>query len=84
MLPGLRDGELRDRIEGTSEKMLSPTLRTLVRDGPLWRRVEPSVPPKVSYGLTPPGTGTAQRVGGTFDRIRNSAVEILSTRAAYD
>ncbi|WP_426506359.1 winged helix-turn-helix transcriptional regulator [Dactylosporangium sp. McL0621] len=44
--------ELRRRVPGVSHKMLSQTLRSLVADGLLTRRVEPSVPPRVHYRLT--------------------------------
>ncbi|MYR56624.1 transcriptional regulator [Streptomyces sp. SID625] len=54
--PGeVRFGELRRRMPGVSQKMLSVTLRSLVRDGLVARRVEPSVPPAVHYRLTPLG-----------------------------
>ncbi|GGQ80177.1 HxlR family transcriptional regulator [Streptomyces asoensis] len=48
----LRFAELRRRIPGISQKMLSVTLRGLVRDGLVARRVEPTVPPAVHYRLT--------------------------------
>ncbi|MER8062161.1 MULTISPECIES: helix-turn-helix domain-containing protein [unclassified Streptomyces] len=51
--PGeLRFAELRCRVPGISQKMLSVTLRSLVRDGLVARRVEPTVPPAVHYRLT--------------------------------
>ncbi|MGW3835835.1 winged helix-turn-helix transcriptional regulator [Streptomyces microflavus] len=51
--PGeLRFAELRRRIPGISQKMLSVTLQSLVRDGLVARRVEPAVPPAVHYRLT--------------------------------
>ncbi|MER7864063.1 helix-turn-helix domain-containing protein [Amycolatopsis japonica] len=48
----VRFAELRRRIPGVSQKMLSVTLHGLVRDGLVVRRVEPTVPPRVHYGLT--------------------------------
>ncbi|MEU3830893.1 helix-turn-helix domain-containing protein [Streptomyces sp. SID161] len=48
----LRFAELRRRVPGISQKMLSVTLRSLVRDGLVARRVEPTVPPAVHYRLT--------------------------------
>ena len=51
--PGeIRFADLRRRLPGVSQKMLSVTLRKLVRDGLVTRRVEPTVPPRVHYGLT--------------------------------
>ncbi|UUV31443.1 helix-turn-helix transcriptional regulator [Amycolatopsis roodepoortensis] len=48
----VRFAELRRRIPGVSQKMLSVTLHSLVRDGLVDRRVEPTVPPRVHYRLT--------------------------------
>ena len=76
----LRWAELRRRVEGVSEKMLSQTLKHLVADGLVWRRVEPTVPPQVTYGLTELGEGTAERLGGMFDWIRGNADTILDAR----
>ncbi|MCZ4605771.1 helix-turn-helix domain-containing protein [Streptomyces sp. Lzd4kr] len=48
----VRFAELRRRVPGISQKMLSVTLHSLVRDGLVARRVEPTVPPAVHYRLT--------------------------------
>lgn len=48
----LRFGELRRRVEGVSQKMLSQTLRNLERDGLATRRVFDGRPLRVEYGLT--------------------------------
>ncbi|MFI1370155.1 winged helix-turn-helix transcriptional regulator [Streptomyces griseochromogenes] len=51
--PGeVRFTELRRRIPGISQKMPSVTLQSLVHDGSVARRVEPTVPPRVHYQLT--------------------------------
>ncbi|MGW4245596.1 winged helix-turn-helix transcriptional regulator [Nocardia sp. NPDC004722] len=51
--PGeVRFAELRRRMPGVSQKMLSVTLQNLTRDGLATRRVEPTVPPRVHYRLT--------------------------------
>jgi DNA-binding HxlR family transcriptional regulator len=80
----LRFYQLRDRIEGVSEKMLAQTLRTLVRDGLVQREVEPVTPPQVSYRLTALGEGITARLGGLTDWIRDNAAAILAAQAAYD
>ncbi|WP_323747675.1 winged helix-turn-helix transcriptional regulator [Catenulispora rubra] len=51
----VRFAELRRRMPGVSQKMLSTTLQGLVKDGLALRRVEPTVPPRVHYSLTPLG-----------------------------
>ncbi|MEV5385352.1 helix-turn-helix domain-containing protein [Streptomyces sp. NPDC052721] len=66
VLSALHQGEcrfnvLRRRIEGISEKMLSQTLYTLRRDGLVNRRVEATIPPKVTYSLSPLGTVVARQ-----------------------
>jgi DNA-binding HxlR family transcriptional regulator len=48
----VRFAELRRRMPGVSQKMLSATLQNLCRDGLAARRVEPTVPPRVHYRLT--------------------------------
>ncbi|WP_072481169.1 winged helix-turn-helix transcriptional regulator [Amycolatopsis australiensis] len=51
----LRYTELRRRIEGISQKMLTQTLRQLEADGFVTRTAYPTVPPQVEYTLTPLG-----------------------------
>ncbi|ASF10897.1 putative HxlR family transcriptional regulator [Nocardia brasiliensis NBRC 14402] len=50
--PEVRFADLRRRIPGISQKMLSVTLAQLVRDNLVARRVNPTVPPQVHYRLT--------------------------------
>jgi DNA-binding HxlR family transcriptional regulator len=89
VLTALRDGPLRfyllrTKIEGISEKMLSQTLRTLSRDGLVYREVEPSIPPKVSYGLTPLGSGLADHMRQLFDWLRANAEHVVDHQHHYD
>ncbi|WP_406100926.1 helix-turn-helix transcriptional regulator [Streptomyces sp. NBC_01003] len=81
----LRFYELRDSIQGISEKMLAQTLRALVQDDLVWRKVEPTTPPQVTYGLTGFGQDVGEPLTDLFDRITHrlaaggaSATEQLS------
>jgi DNA-binding HxlR family transcriptional regulator len=65
----LRFFELRQSIEGVSEKMLAQTLRALVRDDLVWRKVEPTAPPQVSYGLTEFGREIGDQLAVLFGHI---------------
>ncbi|MEU2721886.1 winged helix-turn-helix transcriptional regulator [Streptomyces smyrnaeus] len=65
----LRFYELRESIQGISEKMLAQTLRVLVEDGLVWRKVEPTAPPQVTYGLTGFGRDVGEPLTELFDRI---------------
>ncbi|MCL7379958.1 helix-turn-helix domain-containing protein [Streptomyces sp. 35G-GA-8] len=74
----LRFFELRESIQGISEKMLAQTLRVLVQDGLVWRKVEPTTPPQVTYGLTEFGQEVGEPLTELFDRITGR----LSQRSA--
>ncbi|WP_428933667.1 winged helix-turn-helix transcriptional regulator [Streptomyces sp. ACT015] len=65
----LRFHELRDTIRGISEKMLAQTLRALVHDGLIWRNVEPTTPPHVTYGLTDFGQNIGEPLTDMLNRI---------------
>ncbi|WP_369275712.1 winged helix-turn-helix transcriptional regulator [Streptomyces sp. R11] len=65
----LRFYELRDSIQGVSEKMLAQTLRALVEDGLVRREVEPTTPPQVTYGLTEFGKDVGKPLTDLFNLI---------------
>ena len=51
----LRSGILQKKIQGISNKMFTQTVRELEKDGLIFRKVYPVVPPKVEYRLTTRG-----------------------------
>jgi DNA-binding HxlR family transcriptional regulator len=77
-----RFGELRRRVDGVSEKMLSQTLHTLERDGLVHREVRSAIPPHVEYTLTPLGAGLAPRLLALIDFVEASMPEVLAAREA--
>ncbi len=80
----LRFSELRDRIEGISEKMLAQTLRDLERDGLLTRTSRPVVPPHVDYRLTPMGAGVAEHIEALVRWIERHARDVMCAQREHD
>ncbi len=76
-----RFSELRRKIDGVSEKMLSQTLQSLTADGFVLRVSHPVVPPFVEYSLTPMGIEVAERVTGLADWIEINLPRIMDARA---
>ncbi|MGY5391939.1 winged helix-turn-helix transcriptional regulator [Acinetobacter sp.] len=75
-----RFSELKVKIEGISEKMLSQTLKTLEQDGLVLRTVYPIVPPKVEYQLTILGSQAATKVNELISWIERNIPEILANK----
>ena len=80
----LRFGELRRRVEGISQRMLTVTLRSLERDGLVSRAMYPEVPPRVEYALTPLATTLRGIVGQLVEWSQAHLAEIDAARARYD
>ena len=68
----LQDGPVRFNalarsLGPVSPRVLAETLRGLEGDGLVWREVEATVPPRVTYGLTEAGRGLAPVFGAMAD-----------------
>ncbi|MCD8566710.1 MAG: helix-turn-helix transcriptional regulator [Alphaproteobacteria bacterium] len=79
-----RFSEIRRSIEGISQRMLTLTLRELERDGLITRTVEPCVPPKVHYALTPLGQTLLGPVSALTQWAQAHQPEITRAQEAYD
>lgn len=71
-----RFGDLRRKVGGVSERMLSQTLQWLEADGIVKRTEYRVVPPHVEYSLTPLGEEAAEKVRGLADWIETSMPRI--------
>lgn len=80
----LRYSELRDRIDGISQKMLTQTLRGLERDGLVTRTVMAQIPPRVDYELTPAGHSLRDPLRALEDWAKEHMPDIISARDDYD
>lgn len=79
-----RFSELKQRIDGISEKMLAQTLRVLEKDGFLIRTVYPVVPPKVEYQLTVLGSQAAEKMNYLISWIEKNLPEIIENKQRSD
>lgn len=83
--PGvLRFTELRTRVTGISQKMLTKTLRQLERDGLVTRTVHPVVPPRVDYQLTDLGRALGEAVCGIWLWVEANVEQVEAARRDYD
>ena len=80
----VRFNELKSRIDGISQRMLTVTLRSLERDGLVTRKIYAEVPPRVEYELTPLGTSLLQQIWEMAQWASGSIDQILEARKAYD
>ncbi|UAK30421.1 helix-turn-helix transcriptional regulator [Nocardia asteroides] len=80
----IRFNELRRRLDGITQKMLTRTLRNLEREGLVRRAVYPTVPPRVEYSLTALGAsiGAISHAMGIWATEHQD--EIFAARAAFD
>jgi len=79
-----RFNELRKRIDGISQRMLTVTLRSLERDGLITRKIYAEVPPRVEYELTLLGTSLLQQILGLAQWASGNMGEIAQSRLEYD
>ena len=79
-----RFNELKRRIGGISQRMLTLTLRGLERDGLVTRTVFPTIPPRVDYELTDLGRGLAKPVQALGQWAFAHLPEIEGARKRFD
>jgi DNA-binding HxlR family transcriptional regulator len=80
----MRFNQLRHRIEGISQKMLTQTLRSLERDGLVRRQAFATVPVTVEYSVTHLGRTLATAVDALRQWADVHIKEVLVSQADYD
>lgn len=76
--------ELRRKVDGVSQRMLTVTLRQLERDGLVLRTVHPTVPPRVDYELTPLGATLHATLCPLVAWATEHETDVVAARQAFD
>ncbi|MFD7026361.1 winged helix-turn-helix transcriptional regulator [Promicromonospora sukumoe] len=71
-------------VAGVSHRMLSKTLRGLVRDGMVTRTAYAEVPPRVEYELTPLGWKLMDLAHGFVDWAQDHGQQLRDSREQFD
>ncbi|MEO6607474.1 MAG: helix-turn-helix domain-containing protein [Aestuariivirga sp.] len=80
----LRFTELRRKIPGVSQKMLTQTLRQMERVGLVTRNIHPVIPPKVEYQLTKLGYSLGGAVCQLWRWVAENAAEMEVAKVRFD
>lgn len=80
----VRFNELRRRIGGVSQKMLSQTLKSMERDGLVHRRAIATVPVTVEYSITPLGRTLATLVDQMRLWAERNLGQVMTAQRRYD
>lgn len=78
-----RNGALKRRVGGISQKMLTQTLRALEANGLVERRDFQTVPPHVEYHLTALGASLGEALTPLFGWIEREFDAVLAAREAF-
>jgi DNA-binding HxlR family transcriptional regulator len=80
----VRFSDVRRRVEGVSQKMLTQTLRGLERDGLVSRTVHPEVPVRVEYTLTEAGRTLREPLRALEEWSITHLSDVSASQEAYD
>ena len=79
----LRFNELKKRIDGISQRMLTVTLRALERDGLVKRQMYAEIPPRVEYELTDLGRSFLVQIIDLGEWASDNSDQIIKAREHY-
>jgi DNA-binding HxlR family transcriptional regulator len=80
----LRFNELKRRLEGISQKMLTQTLRRLERDGLIARNIVDDRPLQVDYRLRPAGRSLLPIIAALKTWTERRLADVQAANAAFD
>lgn len=79
-----RFNELRRRVQGVTQKVLTQTLRDLERLGLVSRKIYAEVPPRVEYSLTPLGHSLVKVLDSIKDWTESHAPEVMHAQQRFE
>ncbi|WP_411034343.1 winged helix-turn-helix transcriptional regulator [Shinella sp. BYT-45] len=79
-----RFNEIKRRVAGISQQMLTRTLKSLERDGLVERCVRPTTPPQVEYRLTELGRSLSKPVKELAEWAISHRAAIRDNQVRYD
>ncbi|BAU95725.1 HxlR family transcriptional regulator [Corynebacterium suranareeae] len=80
----MRFAEIRRKVEGISDRMLSQTLVQLERDGMVTRTIYSAIPPHVEYSLTPLGKKLAKPLMQLVSIVESELEQVLKAQEEFD
>jgi len=80
----VRFNRLRRTVDGLSQKMLSQTLKSLERDGLVYREAKATVPVTVEYSITPLGLTLAETVEAIKIWAESHIADVQKAQKRYD
>ncbi|MGW3433065.1 winged helix-turn-helix transcriptional regulator [Streptomyces melanosporofaciens] len=80
----MRFNELKRRLEGVTQRVLTQALRRLERNGMIQRKVLPTSPVGVEYSLTALGESLREPFGHLYNWTVEHGEEIQNCQRAYD
>src|SRR5882724_8972445 len=79
----IRYNEIRRRVEGISQRMLTLTLRGLEQDGLVIRTMYPTIPPRVDYELTELGRSLFVPLFALYECSKENRPAMLAARETF-
>jgi DNA-binding HxlR family transcriptional regulator len=79
-----RFNELRRKVQGITQKVLTQTLRDLERLGLVSRKIYAEVPPRVEYSLTPLGRSLVRVLDSVREWADSHTGEVLAAQQRFE